>query len=94
MTSIIMLITHLGSPDGFSVFQYVQGEEYPQEGFPMSEDLASVFLREGWACPASELGLPDVETTMELVTETSAVCGHITKSGGICQNRKPCRWHG
>lgn len=49
MKPIRMLRTQDGSPDGLTVLVYVQGQEYPAAGCPLSAFLRDVFLREGWA---------------------------------------------
>lgn len=50
---ITMKQRRLGSPDGHHVHPYIEGETYHAESYPpMSDDLASVFLREGWAIDA------------------------------------------
>lgn len=49
MKPIRMLRTMDGSPDGRAVHSYAKGREYPAAGFPLSDDLRGVFLREGWA---------------------------------------------
>jgi len=54
--NIRMLQTTRGSPDGIQVFEYRAGEKYD-----LPDDLAGVFLREGWA-----------EEDKELVLETKA----------------------
>ena len=59
MKPIRMLRTQDGSPDGLTVLSYVKGQEYPAKGFPLSEFLRDVFLREGWA---EEAGSPDPST--------------------------------
>ena len=52
---IRMTETRLGSPDGRFVHEYVAGETYDGATTPpMSDDLAAVFVREGWAVDASE----------------------------------------
>ena len=54
--NIRMLKTMRGSPDGIQVFEYRAGQKYD-----LPDDLAGVFLREGWA-----------EEDKELVLETKA----------------------
>lgn len=47
--------TRHGSPDGRAVHAYQAGEVYDADTTPpLSDDLASVFLREGWAEEVSE----------------------------------------
>jgi hypothetical protein len=55
--NIRMLKTMRGSPDGIQVFEYQAGQKYD-----LPDDLAGVFLREGWA-----------EEDKELVLETKAL---------------------
>lgn len=45
-----MLRTQKGSPDGIQVFSYEAGQKYD-----LPDDLAGVFLREGWAEEDKEL---------------------------------------
>ena len=92
MRPITMLESRDGSPDGIRVFRYLAGETYPDEATPMSEDLRTVFLREGWATDADELGEP-VSTMVEQAAEAMAVCGVLTARGTPCQQRLPCRLH-
>ena len=56
---IRMKETRRGSPDGRFVYDYVAGETYDGATTPqMSDDLAAVFVREGWAVDASERETP------------------------------------
>jgi len=43
MVKIKMLETRTGSPDGVSVCSYIKGEHYE-----LPDDLARVFVHEGW----------------------------------------------
>ena len=99
--SITMLKTIKGSPGDSRVFTYEIGQEYPQEGTPLSDSLAQVFCaqnfqdaKEVWG-PAAVVILdePEMETKIDLVEETSAICGKMAKSGKPCKSRRPCRWH-
>lgn len=91
---ITMLLDRHGSPDGITTYLYRSGEEYPAEGFPMSMDLATVFLENEWAAWSVELG-PGGRT--DSPTETTSICGQVyargPRSGELCQERKPCRYH-
>ena len=52
---IRMTETRLGSPDGRAVHEYAAGETYDGATTPpVSDDLAAVFVREGWAVDADE----------------------------------------
>lgn len=56
---IRMTETRLGSPDGRTVHEYAAGETYDGATTPpMSDDLAAVFVREGWAVDADERETP------------------------------------
>lgn len=89
----VMLQTRTGSPNGIIINTYRAGEEYP---LPL--DLATVFVREGWAVPADQLHgdtLPEAEDR-----ETAAdgplepdLCGVMTTRGEPCRRRRPCPWH-
>jgi len=53
---ITMRETRLGSPNGRDVHTYEAGETYDADTIPpVDDDLASVFLREGWAVDADAL---------------------------------------
>lgn len=52
---IRMTETRQGSPDGRVVHEYVAGETYSADTTPpVSDDLAAVFMCEGWAVDASK----------------------------------------
>lgn len=46
---IRMLSDQRGADDGFTVRTYFAGKDYDIGGTPRADDLAAVFLREGWA---------------------------------------------
>lgn len=46
---IRMKETRRGADDGHTVREYLAGREYDLSGTPRAEDLAQVFVREGWA---------------------------------------------
>lgn len=46
---IRMKSTRRGAEDGFTVREYVSGQEYELAATPRGDDLGAVFLREGWA---------------------------------------------
>jgi hypothetical protein len=48
-----MLTTMRGAEDGCTVREYREGVEYELGGTPRADELARVFLREGWAEEAS-----------------------------------------
>ena len=53
---IRMTETRHGSPDGRVVHEYAAGETYDAESTPpLPDDLAAVFVREGWAVEAGAL---------------------------------------
>jgi hypothetical protein len=53
---IRMSETRQGSPDGRVVYEYTAGETYSGDTTPpVSDDLAAVFVREGWAVVAGTL---------------------------------------
>jgi hypothetical protein len=48
---IRMLKTQRGAEDGFTLRTYEEGHEYEIGGTQRADDLAAVFLHEGWAEP-------------------------------------------
>lgn len=103
MRHMLMLATVTGSPDGIETETFEEGREYPVKDAPAFLDLAEVFMREDFetadgrrgpvAVWADEVGAPVIETTVEDVTDTAAICGSLTSRGTICEQRRPCRWH-
>jgi hypothetical protein len=80
-----MLSTQRGAEDGFSLSTYEKGREYEIGGTHRADDLAAVFLREGWAEPVVVgpvlLGVPAlvvgndeaaIKPTAEVVVEIPA----------------------
>jgi hypothetical protein len=51
MVKIKMLETRTGSPDGFTVRSYTKGEQYE-----LPDELANVFVHEGWGKPIPARG--------------------------------------
>ena len=75
--TLIMLSSHEGSPDGRRVQWYLAGQTYE-----VTESLAAIFLKEGWAeetehhgatCPSCGRELPQAEMPK---AEASAAPGH------------------
>jgi hypothetical protein len=46
---IKMLSTQKGSPNGIKIYEYVEGEVYPQPNVPLSDFLGNVFIDMGVA---------------------------------------------
>lgn len=59
-----MLKDFPGSPNGYEVKEYLEGQVYPQPGFPETDDLLDAFLAAGAAVECDEAGesLPVDET--------------------------------
>lgn len=56
---IQMRETRAGSPDGRVVYTYEAGEIYDAETIPpVDDDLAAVFVREGWADDVAAVSKP------------------------------------
>jgi hypothetical protein len=68
---IRMLSTQRGADDGVTVRSYEAGQEYEIGGSPRAEDLAAVFLREGWAVEVKSP--PVVEEKASAAPENKAV---------------------
>jgi hypothetical protein len=58
-----MLSTTNGAEDGYTVREYREGVEYDIGGSARADDLARVFLREGWAEDASATTEPSSAVT-------------------------------
>ncbi len=56
---IRMLSTRRGADDGITVRTYEAGAEYELPETPRGQDLAEVFLREGWAVDADAAVEPE-----------------------------------
>lgn len=75
------------------------GEEYSETSTPpLLQSVAEGLEREGIVVRSSELGLgppeeEELETALDVPTVTAAVCGSVMKSGKVCEERKPCRYH-
>jgi hypothetical protein len=77
--NIRMLKTMRGSPDGIQVFEYRAGQKYD-----LPDDLAQVFLREGWAEEDKELVLetkvePQAEAPVEQIMKRGTVTLKVRK---------------
>ena len=46
---ILMLSTRRGAADGFTLRDYFAGQTYDLSGSTRAEELAQIFMREGWA---------------------------------------------
>ncbi len=59
---IRMTESRMGSPNGRTVHEYRAGETYDASTTPpTSDDLAAVFIREGWAVDADAVEAPEIE---------------------------------
>ncbi|GEM_PF-5381030 len=68
-----MKVTQNGSPDGYEVYAYQAGGEYSLTSTPpLSNDLAAVFLREGWAEEIAEAPFRESESAPAVAPEAPA----------------------
>lgn len=104
MPRIRMLTTVQGSPDGVAAYWYREGREYPEPGTPCSPALAAVFCRDDFETATGRRGPAAVlieegraiapEAPANRVTDTAALCGHVSARGNVCGRRLPCPRHG
>jgi hypothetical protein len=100
ISPIKMLRTQDGSPDGLRVLTYQEGQVYPAPGFPLSDFLRVVFVREGWAeevptdppradtvtepAPAAESSTPPMVTRPDPKPEADEPCTATSPAGESC----------
>lgn len=84
---------------GIATAWFLKGAEYSSASAPPLTDFNyRFFLEGGYAVDSSELGLAppaetEIETALDMPTETTAICGRIKGNGEVCEERRPCRYH-